>query len=170
MPDPLAGDNLLKSSGRGLLLMRSFADEVSIRSADPHGTEVVMVKSFEQDPSHKEEEVSLSTSIREVDGVTIVDLSGRITLGEASEKLRDTVREIVSNGQTKILLNLGDVGYIDSPGLGQLVSSYTTAKTKGSTVKLVNVQEKVNDLLQITKLYTVFDIFPNETDAVLSFS
>ena len=92
---------------------------LSIRSADPHGTEVVMVKSFEQDPSHKEEEVSLSTSIREVDGVTIVDLSGRITLGEASEKLRDTVREIVSNGQTKILLNLGDVGYIDSSGLGQ---------------------------------------------------
>ena len=170
VPDPLAGDNLLKSSGRGLLLMRSFADEVSIRSADPHGTEVVMVKSFEQDPSHKEEEVSLSTSIREVDGVTIVDLSGRITLGEASEKLRDTVREIVSNGQTKILLNLGDVGYIDSSGLGQLVSSYTTAKTKGSTVNLVNVQEKVNDLLQITKLYTVFDIFSNETDAVLSFS
>ncbi len=96
--------------------------------------------------------MSLSTSIREVDGVTIVDLSGRITLGEASEKLRDTVREIVSNRQTKILLKLGDVGYIDSPGL---VSWYraTPRPTKGSTVKLVNVQEKVNDLLQITKLY-----------------
>ena len=170
VPDPLAADNLLKSSGRGLLLMRSFADEVSIRHADPHGTEVVMVKNFSQEPSYKEEEVSLSTSIREVDGVTIVDLSGRITLGEASEKLRDTVREIVAKGEKKILLNLGDVGYIDSSGLGQLVSSYTTVANQGAAVKLVNVQEKVNDLLQITKLYTVFHIFPNETDAVLSFS
>ena len=167
VPDPLVGDNLLKSSGRGLLLMRSFADEVSISSVDPHGTEVVMVF---RAGTYKEEEVSLSTSIREVDGVTIVDLGGRITLGEASEKLRDTVREIVDNGQTKILLNLGDVGYTDSSGLGQLVSSYTTASSHGATVKLVNVQEKVNDLLQITKLYTVFEIFSNETDAVLSFS
>ena len=67
-------------------------------------------------------------------------------------------------------MNLGDVGYIDSSGLGQLVSSYTTASKQGATVKLVNVQENVNDLLQITKLYTIFDIYPNETDAVLSFS
>ena len=90
VPDPRSGDNLLRSSGRGLLLMRSLADDVTIRRAAPHGTEVVMVKTLEQEPSHKEEEVSLSTSIREVDGVTIVDLSGRITLGEASEKLRET--------------------------------------------------------------------------------
>ena len=114
--------------------------------------------------------MSLSTSIREKDGVTIVDLSGPITLGEASEKLRDTVRESLSKGQKKILLNLGAVGYIDSSGLGQLVSSYATASKQGATVKLVNVGQKVNDLLQITKLYTVFDIFGNETEAVLSFS
>ncbi len=114
--------------------------------------------------------MSLSTSIREKDGVTIVDLSGQITLGEASEKLRDTVRESLSKGQKKILLNLGDVGYIDSSGLGQLVSSYATASKQEATVKLVNVGQKFKDLLQITKLYTVFDIFGNETEAVLSFS
>ncbi len=114
--------------------------------------------------------MSLSTSIREKDGVTIVDLSGRITLGEASETLRDTVRESLSKGQKKILLNLGDVGHIDSSGLGWLVSSYATASKQGATVKLVNVGQNVNDLLLITKLYTVFEVFENETEAVLSFS
>ncbi len=114
--------------------------------------------------------MSLSTSIREKDGVTIVDLSGRITLGEDCEKLRDTVRESLSKGQKKILLNLGDVGYIDSSGLGQLVSSYATASKQGATVKLVNVGQKVHGLLEITKLHTVFDIFKSEIAAVLSFS
>jgi anti-sigma B factor antagonist len=113
--------------------------------------------------------VSLSTSMREVDGVVIVDLSGRITLGEASGKLRDTVRDLLSKGNKKILLNLGDVTYIDSSGLGELVSSYTTAANQGAKVKLLNVQKKVDDLLQITKLYTVFDSFTDESKAVSSF-
>jgi anti-sigma B factor antagonist len=113
--------------------------------------------------------VSLSTSMREVDGVVIVDLSGRITLGEASGKLRDTVRDLLSKGNKKILLNLGDVTYIDSSGLGELVSSYTTAANQGAKVKLLNVQKKVDDLLQITKLYTVFDSFTDESKAVGSY-
>lgn len=113
--------------------------------------------------------MSLSTSIREVNGVVIVDLSGRITLGEASGKLRDTVRDLLSKGNKKILLNLGDVTYIDSSGLGELVSSYTTAANQGAKVKLLNVQKKVDDLLQITKLYTVFDSFDDESKAVSSY-
>lgn len=113
--------------------------------------------------------MSLSTSMREVNGVVIVDLSGRITLGEASGKLRDTVRDLLSKGNKKILLNLGDVTYIDSSGLGELVSSYTTAANQGAKVKLLNVQKKVDDLLQITKLYTVFDSFTDESKAVASY-
>jgi anti-sigma B factor antagonist len=108
--------------------------------------------------------------MREVNGVVIVDLSGRITLGEASGKLRDTVRDLLSKGNKKLLLNLGDVTYIDSSGLGELVSSYTTAANQGAKVKLLNVQKKVDDLLQITKLYTVFDSFTDESKAVGSFS
>jgi len=107
--------------------------------------------------------------MREVNGVVIVDLSGRITLGEASGKLRDTVRDLLSKGNKKILLNLGDVTYIDSSGLGELVSSYTTAANQGAKVKLLNVQKKVDDLLQITKLYTVFDSFTDESKAVSSY-
>ncbi|MCB1018733.1 MAG: STAS domain-containing protein [Acidobacteria bacterium] len=115
--------------------------------------------------------MSLTVGVREVDGVTIVDLGGRITLGDTSSgKLRDTIREILARGAKKIVLNLGDVSYIDSSGLGELVSSYTTAANQGGKVKLLNLQKKVQDLLQITKLYTVFDTFENEADAVLSFS
>ena len=113
--------------------------------------------------------MSLSTSMREVNGVVIVDLSGRITLGEASGKLRETVRDLLSKGNKKILLNLGDTTYIDSSGLGELVSSYTTAANQGAKVKLLNVQKKVDDLLQITKLYTVFDSYTDEAKAVASF-
>lgn len=115
--------------------------------------------------------MSLNVATREVDGVTILDLGGRITLGDTSSgKLRETVREILGSGTKKILVNLGNVSYIDSSGLGELVSTYTTASNQGASVKLLNVQKKVQDLLQITKLYTVFDSFDNEADAVLSFS
>ena len=113
--------------------------------------------------------MSLTTSIRDVAGVTVVDLSGRITLGEASGKLRNTVRELLSANIKKLVLNLGDVSYIDSSGLGELVSAYTTARGQDCTVKLLNVQAKVQDLLQITKLYTVFETFNDEAEAVSSF-
>ena len=113
--------------------------------------------------------MSLSTAIRDVAGVTVIDMSGRITLGEASGKLRDTVHNLLESGVKGMLLNLGDVSYIDSSGLGELVSAYTTARGKGCTVKLLNVQAKVQDLLQITKLYTVFETFNDEAEAVTSF-
>jgi anti-sigma B factor antagonist len=113
--------------------------------------------------------VNLKTNIRQVDGVNIVDCSGRITLGEGSVVLRDIVKDLLSKGQKKILLNLGDVNYIDSSGIGELVSAYTTVRNQGGELKLLNLTKKVHDLLQITKLYTVFDVKDDETSAVKAF-
>jgi len=114
--------------------------------------------------------VTMKASSRKVDGVTIVDLSGRITLGEGSVVLRDTVKELSTQGDKKILLNLGDVTYIDSSGIGELVSAYTSVRNAGGELKLLNLTKKVHDLLQITKLYTVFDISDDEASAIASFS
>jgi anti-sigma B factor antagonist len=114
--------------------------------------------------------VSIKASTRQVDKVTIVDISGRITLGEGSSTLRETVRDMLSKGQKKILLNLGDVTYIDSSGIGELVSSFTSVNNQGGQLKLLNLQKKVHDLLQITKLYTVFEVHTDEAAAVRSFN
>ena len=113
--------------------------------------------------------MTMKTSTRQVDGVTIVDLSGRITLGEGSVVLRDLVRELLGKGNKKILLNLGEVTYIDSSGIGELVSAFTTVRNGGGELKLLNLTKKVHELLQITKLYTVFDIKDDEAAAVGSF-
>ncbi len=113
--------------------------------------------------------MSLTSSIRDVAGVTVIDLSGRITLGEASVSLRSTVKSLLDSGVTSMVLNLAEVTYVDSSGLGELVSAYTTARGKGCTVKLLNVQTKLRDLLQITKLYTVFETHDDEAAAVASF-
>ena len=113
--------------------------------------------------------MSLKFTTRQVDGVTILDLSGRITLGEGSVQLRDAVRDLLGKGQKHILLNLGDVTYIDSSGIGELVSAFTTAKNQGGELKLLNLTRKVHDLLQITKLYTVFDVKDDEAAAVKAF-
>ncbi|HSM85338.1 MAG TPA: STAS domain-containing protein [Candidatus Limnocylindrales bacterium] len=111
----------------------------------------------------------MKASSRQVNGVTVVDMSGRITLGEGSVILRDTIRDLLGKGQKKILLNLGDVTYIDSSGIGELVSAFTSVRNQGGELKLLNLTKKVHDLLQITKLYTVFDIKDDETAAVGSF-
>lgn len=111
----------------------------------------------------------MKASTRQVNGVTVVDMSGRITLGEGSVILRDTIRDLLSRGNKKILLNLGDVTYIDSSGIGELVSAFTSVRNQGGELKLLNLTKKVHDLLQITKLYTVFDIKDDETAAVGAF-
>jgi anti-sigma B factor antagonist len=108
-------------------------------------------------------------STRQSDDITIVDLRGRITLGEGSVTVRDTVRDLLSNGQKRILLNLGGVNYIDSSGIGELVSAFTAAKKQGGELKLLNLTKKIQDLLQITKLITVFDVKDDEILAVESF-
>lgn len=106
---------------------------------------------------------------RQVDGVTIVDIGGRITLGEGSTLLRDTIRKLLAQQQKKILVNLGEVNYIDSSGLGELVSAFTAVRAEGGELKLLRLTRKVHDLLQITKLYTVFDIHDDEAKAIASF-
>jgi anti-sigma B factor antagonist len=113
--------------------------------------------------------MALTLASRESNGVTVLDLKGNITLGEGSVQVRDTIRGLVGKGTKRILLNLGDVNYIDSSGLGELVAAYTTAKNQGSEVKLLKLTKKIRDLLQLTKLYTVFDIYDDEADAVESF-
>ena len=114
--------------------------------------------------------MSMKASTRQVDGITIVDLSGRITLGEGSVILRDTIKDLLGKGQKKILLNLGDVSYIDSSGIGELVSAFTSVRNQGGELKLLHLTKKVHDLLQITKLYTVFDVKDDEATAIGAFS
>ena len=113
--------------------------------------------------------MKITTSNRQVGGVTVVDISGRIELGEESAALRDLVSELLNKGHKQILLNLGDVNYIDSSGLGALVSSFTSARKQGGELKLLNLTDRVTDLMQMTKLYTVFDIRDDEAVAVKSF-
>ena len=113
--------------------------------------------------------MSIDFSTRQSDDITIVDLKGRITLGEGSATVRDTVHDLLSKGQKRILLNLRDVNYIDSSGIGELVSAFTAAKKQGGELKLLNLTKKIHDLLQVTKLYTVFDVKEDEALAVESF-
>jgi len=113
--------------------------------------------------------VSVKLITRQVGDVTVIDVAGRITLGEGSSVLRDALRDLVSKNQKKILLNLGEVSYIDSSGIGELVSGFTTVTNGGGALKLLNLNKRVKDLLQITKLYTVFDVHEDEASAIRSF-
>ena len=112
----------------------------------------------------------MKASSRQVDGVNIVDMSGRITMGEGSVVLRDSIRDLIAKGSKNILLNLADVTYIDSSGIGELVSAFTAVRREGGELKLLKLTKKVHDLLQITKLYTVFDVKDDEAAAVKAFS
>ena len=113
--------------------------------------------------------MSVKLNTRQVGDVSVVDVAGRITLGEGSSALRDEIRQMVGKGQKKILLNLGEVSYIDSSGIGELVSGFTTVTNQGGQLRLVNLTKRVKDLLQITKLYTVFEVHEDEAAAVRSF-
>ena len=113
--------------------------------------------------------MSVKLNTRQIGDVSVVDVAGRITLGEGSSALRDTLREMVNKGQKKILLNLGEVSYIDSSGIGELVSAFTTVTNGGGQLKLLNLTKRVKDLLQITKLYTVFDVHESEVSAIRAF-
>src|SRR5580700_1097908 len=114
--------------------------------------------------------MQMTTSTRQVGGVTIVDISGRIVLGEESAALRELVRDLLSKGNKKILFNLADVNYIDSSGLGHLVSAFTSVRKQDGELKLLKLTNKVHDLMQITRLYTVFNIMDDEAVAVKSFA
>jgi len=112
---------------------------------------------------------SLTAATREIGNVTVIDLDGRITLGDGSALLRDLISENLSKGHNKLVLNLAAVSYLDSTGLGELVSGYRLVKSGGGELKLLHLNKKVSDLLQVTKLYTVFDIHNDESQAVASF-
>jgi anti-sigma B factor antagonist len=112
---------------------------------------------------------ALFMTLREEGTVTIMDLSGKISLGEGSALLRKTIRDLIDSGHTKILLNLGDVTYIDSSGIGELVSGFTAVRNRSGELKLLNLTKKVHDLLQITKLFMVFDVYNDEHTAVRSY-
>jgi anti-sigma B factor antagonist len=113
--------------------------------------------------------MSFKATSRDVGDVTVIDMDGRITLGEGSTLLRDLIREKLAEGRKKIVMNLAGINYIDSTGLGELVSGYRLIKSQGGELKLLNLNKKVSDLLQITRLYTVFDIHNQEAQAVASF-
>ncbi len=110
--------------------------------------------------------MSMTLKSRRIDDIVIIDLSGRITIGEGTLILRDEIQKLLDTGNTKFLLNLADVDYIDSSGLGELVTAFTTVRNKNGHLKLLNLTRRVRDLLQITKLLTVFDTYDNETEAV----
>lgn len=114
--------------------------------------------------------MSVKLVTRQVGDVTVVDASGRITLGEGSSAFREQIKELVASGHKKILINMGDISYIDSSGIGELVSGFTTVTNAGGLLKLLNLGKRVYDLLQITKLYTVFQTFDDEAEAIRSFS
>lgn len=113
--------------------------------------------------------MSMNIKERELDGVVILDLSGRVTIGEGTLVLRDRIEHWLKRDQNKLLLNLADVDYIDSSGLGEIVRSYTTVRNASGDLKLLNLTKRVRDLLQITKLLTVFDVFERESEALKSF-
>ena len=114
--------------------------------------------------------MSVKISHRQVGDVTVVDAAGRITLGEGASVFRDMIRDLSTKGNKKILVNLSEVSYIDSSGIGEMVSSFTTVTNHGGQLKLLGLTKRVKDLLQITKLYTVFEVFDDESSAVRSFA
>ncbi len=113
--------------------------------------------------------MSFKATVRNTGDVAIVDLAGRLTLGEGSGTLRSTIKDLLAQGSKKILLNLKEVGYIDSSGLGEMVASYASVTNGGGRIKLMNAEARVRDLLTVTKLYSVFEDFSNESTAIASF-
>jgi anti-sigma B factor antagonist len=114
--------------------------------------------------------MSAKINIRHMEGVTVLEASGRIVLGEGAITFRDSVQDALKTGTRKIVVDMAGVNYMDSCGLGELANAYTSARAKGCDVKLASLTRKINNLMQITKLVTVFNIYPNEVEAVAAFS
>jgi anti-sigma B factor antagonist len=147
--------------GRSLIVVRTESHETA------HKANAILDRLGLGIPGHTP--LKMQTSIRQVHDITIVDVSGRITLGEGNVMLRETILGIIQKGSNKILLNLHDVGYVDSSGIGELVRSYTTVRNQGGQMKLVNLSKRMHDLLQMTRLSAVFDIQADEASAIQSF-
>jgi anti-anti-sigma factor len=187
VPDPLAEENLLRTSGRGIFLMRAFMDEFEVVAGRTGGAEIIMAKKLPSvhssgggsgpgEPAAKPKDmqeggshVALRATYRDAGSATVVDIGGRITLGEGSALLRKTIRELLEQKRANILLNLADVDYIDSSGIGELVSGYAAVQKVGGSLKLLQLTKKVHDVLQLTKLFTVFEVYSDEHTALRSF-
>ena len=113
--------------------------------------------------------MSVRLTVRQVGDVSVLDANGRITLGEGASAFRDQIRELMAKGNNKILVNLADVSYIDSSGIGELVSAYTTLANQKGQLKLLHLNKRIKDLLQITKLYTIFEVMEDEAAGIRSF-
>src|SRR5690242_1743773 len=113
--------------------------------------------------------VALKINVREVDGIAVVELDGRVVLGDESNALREKVKQMLASGKKKVVLDMGNVTYIDSAGLGTLVALHHSARTQGASLKLSNLGAKFQEILQVTKLLTVFDVYPSESAAISSF-
>lgn len=172
VPDPRSPQGLLAARGRGLLLMRSFMDEVTCVASLPFGNVVTLRTSLRRQPSpipFQKEKAGMPAKTRTSGDVTIIDFSGKITIGIGDVELRDAVRGALDAGATKLLINMAGVTTVDSCGIGELVSSYTTSVHRGAKLKLINLTAKVRDLLRITQLITIFDVYDNESEAIESF-
>jgi anti-sigma B factor antagonist len=114
--------------------------------------------------------MSAKVTIRHVDGVTVLGVSGRITLGEGGVTLRDSIQDALKTGTKKLVVDMGEVNYMDSSGVGELTAAYTSAKNRDCQLKLASLTKRIDDLMQVTKLATIFDIYSDEKEAVASFA
>jgi anti-sigma B factor antagonist len=114
--------------------------------------------------------MSVKLNSRQIGDVTVIDVAGRITLGEGTSAIREAMRDLTAKGNKKILLNLSEVAYIDSTGIGELVAGFTSVANEGGTVKLLGLTKRVKDVLLVTKLYTIFEVFEDEAEALRSFA
>ena len=170
VPDPLLPENLLNTSGRGVFYIRSFMDDVEfVKDDGRQGTEVRMIKRLRREDQTEKEGKPMKITEREAEGITILDIQGQITLGDGDEELKKHIDEAVAAGKTKILLNMKKVKFMDSSGVGELVGCYTSVSRAGGKLKLVNLNEKVHDILQITQLISVFETFDDEGSAFKSY-
>ncbi|MCX5214211.1 anti-sigma factor antagonist [Kitasatospora sp. NBC_00240] len=172
-PDPRTPERLLLPGGRGVFLMHHLMDGVDFAFPPDGGTRVTLRKSIlathGSDGGTSEGEPLMQISTRKSGDVTVLDFKGRITIGVGDVALRSAVREALESGATKILLNLADVTAIDSSGVGELVSCYTTTNHRGAKLALLNLPPKVQDILYITQLISVFNVYDNEDEAVQGF-
>ncbi len=166
--DPLAPENRLKTSGRGIFYMKTFMDDVRFR----RHAERRNGNRFEKEPWRDKREggePSMKTNVRESGGVQIVELKGKITIGSGDVQLRETINKLVDSGKKHILVDMNDVTTIDSSGIGELVGCYTSVTNKGGKLKLLHLPPKINDVLTVTQLITVFDVYESEPEALTSF-
>ncbi|MBI4161440.1 MAG: anti-sigma factor antagonist [Acidobacteria bacterium] len=181
-PNPLDPENLYLANGRGIFLMRHFAEEVRFRRPEDGGTEVELIQRMGRSRSTggarrapvatelSEGGEGMKASVRKIGDVYVLDLAGKITIGAGDLILREAVNALLEEGHRNIVLNLERVSYMDSAGIGELVACRKRAKDHRGGVKLLNPSGKVSDLLHLTKLEEIFEIFNSEERALASFS